>query len=111
MATKFVLLVLLGALTCTSNARRLEMIKNGGVDMEEKFWHHFPHFGGGLGFGHVPSGGLGTGSGVGFGSDAGQIVGGSGGGGGVNGGPGGHGACGSGVGGGASGGELGAGNP
>ncbi|KAL6992805.1 hypothetical protein U1Q18_010921 [Sarracenia purpurea var. burkii] len=47
MATKLLLLVmLLGALACTSNARRL-VLEKGAIDLENKFWHHFPRQGGG----------------------------------------------------------------
>ncbi|KAL6992808.1 hypothetical protein U1Q18_010924, partial [Sarracenia purpurea var. burkii] len=47
MATKLLLLVmLLGALACTSNAWRL-VLENGVVDFEKTFWHHFPRQGGG----------------------------------------------------------------
>ncbi|XP_058198475.1 glycine-rich protein 5-like [Rhododendron vialii] len=92
MAAKFLLLVLIGALACTATARRIEVEKRGGADMEPTNWkwhHHSPHFGGrvgsgGGGFGHAPAGGLGSGAaaGGGSGSKVGSGNGGSGGGGG-----------------------------
>ena len=73
MASRVLLLALLGALVCTIDARKLGSEK--GSFRDEKNFFHRPGFGGGVGggggggFGGGGGGGLGGGAGGGFGSE------------------------------------------
>ncbi|KAA8523658.1 hypothetical protein F0562_010081 [Nyssa sinensis] len=109
MTCKFILLLLLGALVCTNNARKL-VSSRGSFEDEKTFFNHGGGVGGGGGFGGGGGGGLGggagAGGGAGFGGGAGAGGGlGGGGGGGFGGGGGGGVGGGSGFGGGAGGGS------
>jgi hypothetical protein len=102
ISKQLLLVVLLGALICATNARKLVSQKGEFNDEKNFFHYHFPGFGGGLG-----GGGLGGGSGLGGGAGLGGVPGFGGiGGGGFGGGGGGGGGLGggSGFGGGAGGG-------
>ncbi|KAL7186578.1 hypothetical protein ACSBR2_028331 [Camellia fascicularis] len=68
---KFLLLVLLGALVCSTNARKLVSSSKGSFEDEKLFGH-----GSSIGFGGGGGGGLGGGAGGGFGGGSGGGIGG-----------------------------------
>lgn len=87
MGSKFLILVLLGALVCATTSAASKLMSQEGFFQDEKTFFGHPGFGGGLGGGRgggFGGGGLGGGGGgAGFGGGAGLGVGGPGGGGAV----------------------------
>ncbi|KAL7217924.1 hypothetical protein ACSBR2_011198 [Camellia fascicularis] len=75
MSFRFLILVLVGALVCTTNARKLVSSK-GSFEGEKTFFNGGGLGGGGFGGGGGAGGGLGGGAGGGFGGGAGGGLGG-----------------------------------
>ena len=75
MGSKFLILVLLGALVCATTSAARKLMSQEGFFQDEKTFFGRPGFGGGLGggsgFGGGAGGGLGKGGGGGFGGGVG----------------------------------------